>query len=383
MLEYNYNNIMKKLQLLNLLTNMIDNNNNNKNKVEVNKLVLKNLLLNTLTLENNEAQNKIINKYTSELNNKGNKLQHLNNLNSWTSQVFQFNKQLETNTVILDRLVTNLLYKLFSIKLFNMNSTGLLSSVTNKQVLISKPIYEHSANRVNIKLFYYINYKELNNDSNINQYYISILSRLINVLNNDKNNLSSILSNYYNKHVTIEVIKLSYNYLNSDIFAQSINKDVNKYSSGIKGQYYHLLNSSIPKLNDQSIAKDYINNINTINKLKYNNIINRIKTNKDINSIISIYDTMNISNIPMNILMFKYLTGWAIQFNGRLASSKAISRTNSIKLLVGTFRNKKYLWSNINNNYKLNYIPANNNISNYSSINKNGKYNIKVKLNIV
>ena len=45
--------------------------------------------------------------------------------------------------------------------------------------------------------------------------------------------------------------------------------------------------------------------------------------------------------------------------------------------------NKKYLWSNINNNYKLNYIPSNHNLYNNSNINKNGKYNIKVKLNFI
>ncbi|KTA94966.1 Ribosomal protein VAR1, mitochondrial (mitochondrion) [Nakaseomyces glabratus] len=56
---------------------------------------------------------------------------------------------------------------------------------------------------------------------------------------------------------------------------------------------------------------------------------------------------------------------------GRL--NKNISRTSTTYLNNG----------NLNNNFKLNYINSNNNIYNYNNINKNGKYNIKVKLNYI
>lgn len=346
-----------------------------KNYKEEKQLLLKNMLLilNKNRL-NKSLNNKEVNKYINELNNKGNKLQHLNNINIWSNQIYNYNKNIEINTIILDKLVSKLLYKLITQKLLKNNNNIL------KNILISKPIFEHTVNRVNIKFFYYTSLN--NNNNKINNYYLNIISKLINLLNNNNNNLSKILSYYYNKQVTIESIKLSYNYLNSDIFSQSINKDINKYNNGIKGQYSRLLNINIPKLNDQIIAKSYINNINNINKLKYNNIINNLNNSSKL-SINNIYNSLNIYNIPINILMFKYLTGWSILLNGRLASSKAISRTNTHRILLGTFRNKKYLWGHINNNYKLNYISANHNISNISSVNKNGKYNIKVKLNFI
>ena len=351
---------------------------------DIKSLDLKKWLLKNILLELNKNRlnkglnNKEVNKYLNELNNKGNKLQHLNTINTWSTQIYNYNKNVEINLIILDRLVTKLLYKLTTLKLLKNNNNIIL-----KNILISKPIFEHTTNRVNIKFYYYYKSLKSNDITKINNYYLSIISKLINLLNNYNNNLSKILSYYYNKKITIEPIKLSYTYLNSDIFSQSINKDVNKYNNGIKGQYSRLLNSNIPNLNDQIIAKKYINNINNINNIKYNNIIKNLNNNNNNYNINNIYNSLNINNIPMNILMFKYLTGWSILLNGRLASSKAISRTNLYKVLVGTFRNKKYLWGHINNNYKLNYIPANHNISNLSNVNKNGKYNIKVKLNFI
>lgn len=211
-----------------------------------------------------------------------------------------------------------------------------------KKIIISKPIFQHTINNLNIK-FYYYNTSLYNKNINNNKYYNNILSKLLNLLNNDNNNLSNILSYYYNKKVTIEPIKLSYNYMNSDIFSKCISMgNINKYNNGIKNEYSRLLNNTIPKLNDQLISINYINNIKYINKNKYNNIINNINNNNNIN-INNIYNNININNIPINILMFKYLTGLSITFNGRLSTSKSISRSETQKVLQGTFHNKNYL----------------------------------------
>lgn len=66
------------VNLLKLLDKLLKINNINNNK-----LLLKNLLLelNKLRLNNN-INNLDINKYIKELSNKGNKLQHLNPINS-------------------------------------------------------------------------------------------------------------------------------------------------------------------------------------------------------------------------------------------------------------------------------------------------------------
>lgn len=364
------------VNLLKLLDKLLKINNINNNK-----LLLKNLLLelNKLRLNNN-INNLDINKYIKELSNKGNKLQHLNPINSWSTQIYNYNKNNEINTLIKDIIIRKLLYKLITFKFINKNNKS--TEDLNKIIIISKPIFEHSLNKLNIKFYYYNKSFYNNNNNNNNLYYINMLSKIINLLNNDTNNLSKILSYYYNKNVTIEPIKLSYNYLNSDIFSKSISLDnINK---GIKNEYSRLLNNNLPKLNDKNISINYINNIKYINKLKYNNIINNINNNNNNKlNITNIYNNININNLPINILMFKYLTGWSVTYNGRLSANKSISRSETHKLLVGTFRNKNYLWSNMNNLYKLNHISANHNLSSNHNINKNGTYNIKVKLNFI
>lgn len=362
------------VNLLKLLNKLQDSNNKNNKELllkylllELNKLRL-NKNINILAPEGGYARD--INKYIKELSNKGNKLQHLNLMNTWSTQIYNYNNNNEIMTFMKDMVIRKLLYKLMTYKL-DLNN--------NKIIIISKPIFEHSLNKLNIKFYYYNKSSYIHNNNN-KLYYMNMLSRIINLLNNDSNNLSKILSYYYNKNVTIEPIKLSYNYLNSDIFSKSISLDnINK---GIKNEYSRLLNNNLPKLNDKNISMNYINNIKLINKFKYNNIINNINNNNKLN-INNIYKDININNLPMNILMFKYLTGWSVTYNGRLSANKSISRSETHKLLVGTFRNKNYLWSNMNNLYKLNYIPANHNLSSNHNINKNGTYNIKVKLNFI
>nr|YP_009444513.1 ribosomal protein S3 [Nakaseomyces nivariensis]APD15136.1 ribosomal protein S3 [Nakaseomyces nivariensis] len=329
----------------------MNNNDNSNNK----KLLLKNILL---LLNKDRLLSKLNNnnKYMTELNNKGNNLQHLNNMNVWKLQNYNYNKNNTINNYINMKLINKLLYKIMSLN--------------NNKIIMSIPTYNINLNNINIKFYYY------SNNMNNNVYYMNMINKLMNRLNINYDNLSNILSYYYNKKVIIEPIKLKYIYMNNEIMTKYISLlDNNKYNNGLLMEYQRTLNNIMPKLNDHNISMNYINNINNINKNKYNNIM---KYNNNINNI---YNNMDINNIGMNILMFKYLTGWSIMLKGRL--NKNSNRTTTTLLNNGTFNNKKYLWGNLNNNFKLNYINSNNNIYNYPNINKNGKYNIKVKLNYI
>jgi hypothetical protein len=369
---------MKNLNIIKNELNKI--NNNNKNQVNLLKDLL--LLLNNKRL-NNSLNNKYIWNYLNELSNKGVKLQHLNNMNTWSSQIYKFNKNEEININIYDRLVTKLLTKLLTI---NINNNIF-------KLIISKPIFEHNINKVNIKFFYYISNNNknnnINNDNNklinrlYNNYKLSINDKLINLLNNNLNSISNILSLYYQKDVSFEPIQLKYNYMNSDILAKSL-RIMNSKRSLSMNKIKNLINN-MPKLNDKLISQSYINNINNIMFNKYNNIITSINNNNDNDKLYNIvYNNQNIESIAMNILMYKYLVGLSIQLKGRLSSNKSISRSNTMNILKGTFNNYKTIWGNrMINTYKLNYIPVNHNITNISDVNKNGKYNIKVKLNTI
>lgn len=101
-------------------------------------------------------------------------------------------------------------------------------------------------------------------------------------------------------------------------------------------------------------------------KLKLIKIINNNNINNNNNNL--------INDMPINLLMYKYLIGWSILLKGKL--NKVNTRTNKLLLINGTFKN-----NDNNKYYKLNYLPNNNYLSNNYNVNKDGKYNIKVKLN--
>ena len=101
---------------------------------------------------------------------------------------------------------------------------------------------------------------------------------------------------------------------------------------------------------------------------------NNINIDKIINSYMNMFSNiipLNINNQDKNV---KYLSGWSIILKGKLSDG----RSKITKIIYGSFNNnnKNYDLNNIPNNiYKGSVNPLNLNI------NKDGKYNIKVKLN--
>ena len=229
-------------------------------------------------------------------------IKELKNNNQWNIIIYNYNKNNEINNIINNNIIIQLLYRI--INMFNGN-----------KLFISKPIFKHNINSIHIKYYYYI---PIDNNN------------IIIIINNIINKLSNILSYYYNKEIIIKPIKLSYVYMDHNIFNDYI---------------IYLLNNN-NNINIDKVINNYIN--------IFNNII-----------------PLNIKNNNNNI---KYLNGWSIILKGKLSDG----RSKTYNLIYGSF-------NNLNKSYKLNYIPNNlyygliNPL--YLNINKEGKYNIKVKLN--
>nr|A6H4Q1.2 RecName: Full=Small ribosomal subunit protein uS3m; AltName: Full=Ribosomal protein VAR1, mitochondrial [Vanderwaltozyma polyspora DSM 70294] len=178
---------------------------------------------------------------------------------------------------------------------------------------------------------------------------------------------------WINKDTFKENMKIYSNYNNNYMNTNLQNKNIKRINNKLY-RYMPIQSEWSNKL----ITKLYITNIKNMNKLLFKNIINN--NNNDNFNIINLFNNKyNNNNIMMNLLMFKYLTGWSTQLKGRYTNN--MSRTNTTVNKSGTFNNKKYTF--IKNNYKLNYISANHNISNLYNVNKNGKYNLKIKLNYI
>lgn len=388
------------------------------NKKKNNKEMLKKSYL--YKLSNNYIINKnnnnilYIKKYIQEYNNKGLKLQNPNMMNSWNNQLYKYNKKEIINTLLLDRLVSKLLIKLFIIKEINNNKN------INRRIFINKPIFKHTINTVIINFNYndtntYNNNKSINNKYKL--YYNTLIKDIHNILGcldnklEYNNNIISYLNKIYGKKVIIIPNKIKYNYNDNTIFNSSITYTLgtnDKFKAGLSGKHLSkLLRDNVPTNNSLNIKNNYVSNIINNNNIKYNNIINNINNNLTIKDI---YNTFDINKITNELLINKYLIGLSISYKGKNLKKAGVSRSIKEKLLLGSLSNKLYkkysgllISNNINNNlltnsfiggnfdininkkYKLNHIPAHHSISKLSKVNKNktGSYGISVKLNTI
>lgn len=300
-------------------------------------ITLKNMLLNNNLLLRNKWNN--INNNRSELLNMKD--------NNWQLNMYNFNKNNNRLLIINDKLVENLLRKMINMRI--------------NKVLISKIQFNHSINKLYIKYYYY------NIDNNNNNVYSNMMLRLI----NNMNRLSNILSYYYNKEVIIQPIKVTYVYMNNNIMSDYI-KLLMSNNIDLNNQLVTFNNKS----NIDTLIREYLNLINNFLPINNNNFINLVMNNNKLNNNnINNLSTKDNINDMIELMRYRYLMGWSIRLKGKL--NKTNQRSVKLSIINGTLKN------NVNKYYKYNYLPNNHYVSNLFNINKDGKYNIKVKLNYI
>lgn len=292
--------------------------------------ILKNLLISIYRKKNKNLNSSyFFNMYYKELFNKGSNLQTINKLDSYSHQLYNFNKTLEINTTILNRLISKLLYNYFSISIsLKKSHKGLSDSIINKNsiypIYISKPTFKHSTSKIEIVFFYFINkfiinknnissmrdsnflsanqqninrinlnsnidnslveYTNINNNNNILSsksalsYYIPVINKLMtSLIDNTKiNSLSHILSIYYKKPVIIKPIQLKYSYNNSDIFSIRINKNLKKNSKFLNKLPREIYKNLPDNFND-TLYRNYNKILLNLGEKKYNRIFKDLK----------------------------------------------------------------------------------------------------------
>ena len=91
-------------------------------------------------------------------------------------------------------------------------------------ILISNPIFNNSTNKSIISLFYYGNNININVNNNNNNKKSSKISKVL-FTNNDILSLSEVLSQLFEKEVSINLTRVHYPYINSTILAQYLIKN--------------------------------------------------------------------------------------------------------------------------------------------------------------
>jgi len=127
-----------------------------------------------------------------------------------------------------------------------------------------------------------------------------IISR---ILNNINNNLSK-LKIFNNKKLIIQPIIIKYDYFNSQILSQSINKNI-KITKSIRSSYIKNFNLIVPINTNKSIIMN--------NNILYNNIIilssyNKLFNKLNINNTLLKNNNLNI-NSYYNLFINKSITG--------------------------------------------------------------------------
>lgn len=329
--------------------------------------------------------NNINNKLLLLLNKGDSKLQQYNNSNNYNHNIYQYNNNNMISNMLRDNLIGNLLIKYFNSKLLNTE----FNTVRYIKYIISKPIYQHTSDKVNVIIFIYNGYDNDNiknyNTSSINNNIILI--RMIDNLNSNinNNNLTNILSQYYGKTVTIQPIILKYDYFNDKIFSTNISNNINIYNT-YKKQYRQVLLNNVTLLEPNNLLNNYMYFSNTVNNIVKTNILNNISSNNTnisntINNNNNIYmkDMLNKDNTIYNLLSNKYLIGFRFKFSGKLPLALSTARKITDIEYYGLLKHKISDKDSIR--YKLNVHKSNMTMTNTSNINKKGTFNVDIKLN--
>lgn len=376
----------------------------------IKKIILKNiiklLLLNRIKLINNIQSVEM--KQNNGLNIKGqypnNRLHVWNNNNNYINILYNWNKSNLINNQMINKILSNIISKYFNIKINNISGNNISNSIIIKYI-ISEPIFKNTNDKINIILFIYNNklrYINKNNTSKNQSLSESILlKRIINnitlneSINIKSNSLINEIEKLINKKIIIEPIILKYDYFNNNIFSKNISNNINGSSNlgSTASKYSRILNNNVTLLNRMNIKDTSLKNNTILHNIINNNILLNNTNNKsesvngaNITSFAKEY--LNINNTIWNLLNNKYIIGFTFKFTGKSPNALSTARKLTyIKNYGSLNQGNKDFASGSNMSQSLKHgitnksnISISRRASNWSNINKNGKFNISIKL---
>lgn len=308
--------------------------------------------MNHINLLSNLIKNLIINKKNNlNINNNNSNINIINNYNNkWDYSNIAYNYNNNT-------LLSNLKYKYIIKKYINYMLNHKLNNNLKLNILYKDPIILYNNNKYEIILFIY----KPNLSKNLNINNDLLISKLINNLIN--------IDNILNINFNIKPIILTYDYLDSEIYNKSLTKHLSKFPK-------------LDTIKNIKINQKILNKI-LINKLNKNKILNNINTLLESKSNLGLNNDLLLSK---NIFIYSYLLHQNIIGNIWKYRGKNFNSESNARALKSWNDNKlntslSLLSLNNHSKFKLNYYLSNLTQSQSSYISKNGKYNVRVKLN--
>nr|AHY04986.1 ribosomal protein S3 [Magnusiomyces magnusii] len=337
------------------------------------KEILKNLVKTLLDARLHSLQRgeKIVQKIQSQ----GAQLQKYNTANDNKHNLYRFSNQNMVNTVLRQNLLGELLSKYFQSKILGTNAQWMGQQV---RYLISEPIFKDSNKKLSVVVFVYNAFanqvakaqqdgKVINNNL--------LLIRMINNISQGAESLNNLLSRHFGKKVEVEPIILKYDYFSSEIFSDNLSGNINRFGTFKKG-YTRILNNNINATALPAAKSLQISNKlgEHISQVRANNILNALSSGAQILP----GEFLNKGNVVWNLLNNKYLIGYSFEFAGKLPKAVSTARTLKDIRFSGTL--KCNTSDNASVLFNLNSRISNISQAQKSNINKNGKFNVRIKL---
>lgn len=298
-------------------------------------------------------------------------LSKYNRANDNKHNLYVHSKQGMVNAVLRNNLLGQLLGKYFQSKVLGRPKNKKKTQFLGQQYvryLISKPIFKETSGKVNVVLFVY-NTQVPSETLGVNNSLL--LVRMLNNLSQGSTSLNRILSAAFGKEVEVEAILLKYDYLSSEIFSDNLSRNVNRFGTYKKG-YTRVLNSNITLMDSKSLALRGVSRDQIAQVLNNNALAGHLGAGVDAKEF------LNKGNVVWNSLNNKHLVGFSFQFAGKLPKSISTARTLKEIRFNGTL--KCNTSGNASVPFALNSRISNISVAQKSNINKNGKYNVRIKL---
>jgi Mitochondrial ribosomal protein (VAR1) len=249
-------------------------------------------------------------------------------------------------------------------KIITMILTNIVKG-TKIQLLHSQPQFIHSINHISILVFIYIP-KSSREDSS--------QTDMINRIMNNSKVLQLLLGSksLYNREVKINYIVLQYNYIDSNIYSQTISQIIGRYNI-YRGKYNSIQDKNIVLTNSTNILA---HRYNTLNKLSsyayklyvYNTLAGRVDNN------------LYMSNIIRYMLINQYITGYNMIYKGKQATTESNARALLYSKSSGSFNTYNIANISNRNDHNLGLYRYNTIVHNTPNTNINGLYNVRINM---
>nr|YP_010178901.1 ribosomal protein S3 [Saprochaete suaveolens]QUV75118.1 ribosomal protein S3 [Saprochaete suaveolens] len=312
-------------------------------------------------------------KMVQKIQSQGVQLQKYNTANDNKHNTYRFSNQNMVNTVTRQNTTGDTTSKYFQSKIVGTKAQWMGQQV---RYTISSPIFKDSNQKTSVVVFVYNAFanqvakaqqdgKVINNNTTT--------MRMINNVSQGAESTNNTTSRHFGKKVEVEPIITKYDYFSSEIFSENTSGNINRFGTFKKG-YTRITNNNINATATPATKSTQINKTGEhIGQVRANNITNATSSGAPITP----GEFTNKGNVVWNTTNNKYTIGYSFEFAGKTPKAVSTARTTKDIRFSGTTK------CNTSDNASVTF-NTNSRISNISqaqksNINKNGKFNVRIK----